>query len=51
MKVREVTDQPLFYISLVLVIIGAQLFLTGFLGELVARSSSERNSYQIDKKI
>jgi glycosyltransferase involved in cell wall biosynthesis len=34
-KVREVTDQPLFYISLTLVIIGAQLFLTGFLGELV----------------
>lgn len=50
-KVREVTDQPLFYISLTLVIIGAQLFLTGFLGELVSRSSSERNSYQIDKKI
>lgn len=51
LKVREVTDQPLFYISLTLVIIGIQLFLTGFLGDLVARSSSERNSYQIDKKI
>lgn len=51
MKVREVTAQPLFYISLTLVIIGAQLFLTGFLGELVSRSSSERNSYQIDKRI
>ena len=51
MKVREVTDQPLFYISLTLVIIGAQLFLTGFLGELVSRSSSERNSYQVDKRI
>ncbi|TCN65621.1 glycosyltransferase family 2 protein [Acetobacteroides hydrogenigenes] len=51
MKVREVTDQPLFYISLTLVIIGVQLFLTGFLGELVSRSSSERNSYQIDKRL
>lgn len=51
MKVREVTDQPLFYISLTLVIIGIQLFLTGFLGELVSRSSSERNSYHVDKRI
>lgn len=51
LKVREVVDQPLFYISLTLVIIGAQLFLTGFLGELVSRSSSERNSYHVDKKI
>lgn len=51
LKVREVTDQPLFYISLTLVIIGAQLFLTGFLGELVARSASERNHYLVDKKI
>lgn len=51
LKVREVTDQPLFYISLTLVIIGAQLFLTGFLGELVARSSTERNHYLVDKKI
>jgi len=51
LKVREVTDQPLFYIALTLVIIGAQLFLTGFLGELVARSSAERNHYLIDKKI
>jgi glycosyltransferase involved in cell wall biosynthesis len=50
-KVREVTDQPLFFISLTLVIIGVQLFLTGFLGELVSRSSSERNSYQIDKRV
>ncbi|MBK0383511.1 glycosyltransferase family 2 protein [Pedobacter sp. SD-b] len=48
---REVTDQPLFYIALVAVILGSQLFLTGFVAELVARSSSSRNSYQIEKEI
>lgn len=48
---REVTDQPLFYIALVAVIVGTQLFLTGFIAELVSRSSSNRNSYQIEKEI
>jgi hypothetical protein len=45
-----ITDSPYFYISLTSVIIGAQFFLAGFLGELVSRSSSDRNKYQIDKK-
>jgi glycosyltransferase involved in cell wall biosynthesis len=44
---RAVTDQPLFYISLVALIIGLQLFLAGFLGELITRNSSERNNYKI----
>ena len=44
---RPVTDQPLFYIALVAVIIGFQMFLTGFLGELVSRNSQERNRYNI----
>lgn len=48
---REVTDQPLFYISLVAVILGAQLFLTGFVAELVSRNSSNRNYYQVEKEI
>src|SRR5690606_30628442 len=48
---REVTDQPLFYIALVAVILGTQLFLTGFIAELVSRNSSNRNSYQIEKEI
>jgi glycosyltransferase involved in cell wall biosynthesis len=48
---RDVTDQPLFYISLVAVIIGVQLFLTGFIAELVSRSAPERNSYHIEKTI
>lgn len=44
---RPVTDQPLFYLALVAVILGFQLFLTGFLGELVSRNSQERNRYNI----
>ncbi len=48
---RNVTEQPLFYISLVAVILGVQLFLSGFLAELVSRNSADRNHYLIDKKI
>jgi glycosyltransferase involved in cell wall biosynthesis len=48
---REVTDQPLFYIALVAVVVGSQLFLTGFVAELVSRSSSNRNNYQIEEEI
>lgn len=48
---RNVTDQPLFYLALVAMIIGTQLFLAGFLGELISRSSSERNHYLIEKEI
>ncbi len=48
---REVTAQPLFYIALVAVILGSQLFLTGFVAELVSRSSSNRNNYQIEKEV
>ncbi|WP_437917805.1 glycosyltransferase family 2 protein [Sphingobacterium sp. LRF_L2] len=48
---RNVTDQPLFYLSLVAILIGTQLFLTGFLAELLARSSSDRNKYHIEKII
>ncbi|MFV0589878.1 MAG: glycosyltransferase family 2 protein [Draconibacterium sp.] len=45
-----VTDSPYFYIALTSMIIGAQFFMGGFLGELVSRSSSERNNYQIEVK-
>lgn len=44
---RPVTEQPLFYLALVAVLLGFQLFLTGFLGELISRNSSERNHYNI----
>ncbi|GAB3904318.1 glycosyltransferase family 2 protein [Mucilaginibacter boryungensis] len=48
---RDVTQKPLFYIGLVAVIVGFQLFLTGFVAELVARSASERNKYQIEETV
>lgn len=48
---RDITTQPLFYIALVAVILGSQLFLTGFVAELVARSAPERNNYQVEEKI
>lgn len=48
---RNVTDQPLFFLALTAIIIGSQLFLTGFLAELISRSSAERNKYQIDRVI
>ncbi len=46
-----VTDSPYFYISLTLMILGTQLFLAGFLGELISRNSTERNKYKIEKVI
>lgn len=48
---RPVTEQPLFYLSLLMALVGVMLFLTGFLGELVTRNSQERNKYNIRKKI
>ena len=48
---RLVTDSPYFYIALTMMIIGTQLFLTGFLGDLISRSSSGRNDYQIEETI
>ena len=48
---RLVTDSPYFYLSLTAMIIGTQLFLAGFLGELISRNAPERNNYQIEKKI
>jgi hypothetical protein len=45
---RAVTDQPLFYLAILAIIIGVQLFLSGFLAELVARSGGDRNKYQIE---
>lgn len=48
---RLVTDSPFFYIALTMMILGTQLFLTGFLGDLISRSSSGRNDYQIEETI
>ncbi len=51
LKFRPVTDQPLFYLALVALIIGVMLFLAGFIGELISRSNSERNNYNIKDSI
>src|SRR5476651_1671409 len=48
---RDVTAQPLFYIALVAIILGSQLFLTGFVAELVSRSAPERNKYQVEETL
>lgn len=48
---RPVTQSPYFFIALTAMIIGTQLFLVGFLGELISRNSSERNDYHIEKEI
>jgi glycosyltransferase involved in cell wall biosynthesis len=45
------TNRPTFYLALVSMIIGMQLFLAGFIAELVSRNSTERNSYLIEKKV
>jgi glycosyltransferase involved in cell wall biosynthesis len=45
-----ITNSPYFYIALTSMIIGAQFFMGGFLGELISRSASERNTYQIEKR-
>ena len=46
-----VTDSPYFYIALTCMILGTQLFLAGFLSELISRSASDRNKYLIDEEI
>ena len=51
LPLRPVTDQPLFFVAILTVILGVQLFLAGVLGELINRRSSDRNTYLIDKKI
>ena len=51
MPLRAVTDQPLFFIAILAIILGVQLFLAGFLGEMINRNSTDRNNYLIDKKI
>jgi hypothetical protein len=46
-----VTDSPYFYLSLVMMIIGTMLFLTGFLAEMISRTSGERNNYHVAKTV
>lgn len=48
---RLVTDSPWFFISLTMMMIGTQLFIAGFLGDLISRNSQDRNDYQIEKTV
>ncbi len=48
---RLVTDSPYFYIALTMMMLGTQLFLTGFIAELISRTSQDRNKYNISKEI
>ena len=50
-KAPLVTESPYFYLSMLAMILGTQLFLAGFVAEIVARNSTERNNYQIEKEI
>ena len=47
--IRPVTEQPLFYVALVAIILGVQLFLVGFLSELIIQINSEKKRYKIEK--
>lgn len=45
------TNKPAFYLAMMVMIIGSQFFLAGFIGELIARNSPERNFYMIEEKV
>lgn len=51
LKFRPVTDQPLFYLALVALVLGVMLFLAGFIGEMVSRGAPGRNNYQIKERL
>jgi len=48
---RDIVNKPMFYLALIAIIIGVQLFLAGFLGELIGRNATERNVYSIKERI
>jgi hypothetical protein len=51
LKYRNITDNPLFYLALVAIILGVQLFLAGFIGELMVTNSDKTTQYQIKEDI
>ncbi len=51
LPLRPITEQPLFYLAILAVILGVQLFLAGFVGELINRNATDRNKYLIDKTL
>lgn len=51
LEVRNITDQPLFFLALVALIVGAQLFLTGFLAEIMASNNIKKGDYNVDEEL
>lgn len=51
LKYRAVTDQPLFYLAILTVLLGVMLFLAGFICEMISRNSNERNKYNIKDRL
>jgi hypothetical protein len=51
LQAYKMTDRPLFYFGLFFMVVGTQLFLAGFLGELISRGSADRNQYQVKERI
>ncbi|MGY6559408.1 MAG: glycosyltransferase family 2 protein [Nitritalea sp.] len=51
LKVREIVDQPLFFLALVALIVGVQLFLTGFMAEMVVSQNATKQEYTVDEKV
>ncbi len=51
MPTRDVVDKPAFFLALLTIILGVQLFLAGFISELISRNAYDRNKYQIEKKV
>lgn len=51
LKFRAITDQPLFYLALLAVVLGVMLFLAGFICEMISRNSTDRNNYNIKSEI
>jgi hypothetical protein len=45
------TERPIFYFGLLMMIMGTQLFLAGFLGELISRNAGDRNNYQVSETL
>ncbi len=51
LQAYKMTDRPLFFFGLFFMVLGTQLFLAGFLGELISRGSADRNNYQVKERI
>ena len=50
-QAKNIADMSIFYIALTSMIIGVQLFLAGFISEMISRASNDRNNYQIEKEV